>query len=523
MNEHLHDELSQSHARVKVSTAFGEAVGGRAKNGTVIFLEIPYALPPRRFEDPQPLPSDYRYENKEYIRESAYAAQPKNDGQAASMPFEDKVGFGQPTENPLFLNIAIPPSFPETKGFPVRIYIHGGFLQFGSPHTLGSQPQYIAAERSEIWVNVGYRLSAFGFLASESPALTGNYGFKDQWMALEWIKSNIEAFGGNSNDIQVTGLSAGAHSVHQLLHHASTLPSGATAPFQSAVIQSNAILTDPKTPVELQPQFDALCRALDLDPRASDILTVLKDPSRVPWSSITRAIENEEILGHFGTFRGALSNDWVNVRPGLVEWQRSGGLARGLQDHGVKSVVIGDLTEEWYLYSIAHPIKGPQDILPNMERYYPKQVAQRMIAAFPQLPDDAGSKESARLYGEIMSLGQVHLPVRLFSQEMISHGFPVLRYQIGWSPEQHRPYGYVTHGCDRLLWAYRIPSLEKDQLEVAKTWLDKMADEVNAMNKSGKSPESSPRKILSLNEDRSISWTDDAKWEEIMKLKDAFL
>lgn len=298
--------------------------------------------------------------------------------------------------------------------------------------------------------------------------------------------------------------------------------------------------TDPKTPAELQPQFDALCRALDLDPRAPDILTVLKDTTRVPWTSITRVIENEEILGHFGTFRGSLSDDWVDVRPGLVEWQRSGGLARGLQGRGIKSVVIGDLTEEWYLYSIAHPIKGPQDILPNMERYYPKQVAQRMIAAFPQLPPNAGSKESARLYGEIMSLGQVHLPVRLFAEEMMSHGFPVLRYQIGWSPEQHRPYGkyririmnwytsewytgYVTHGCDRLLWAYRIPTLEKDQLEVAKAWLNKTANEVDAMNKSGKSPERNPRRILSLNEDRSISWIDDAKWEEIMKLKDAFL
>ncbi len=143
----------------------------------------------------------------------------------------------------------------------------------------------------------------------------------------------------------------------------------------------------------------------------------------------------------FCTFRGALSDDWVNVHPGLVEWQRSGGLARGLQEHGVKCVVIGDVTEEWYLYSIAHPIKSPEDILPNMERYYPKQVAQRMIAAFPELPPDAGEQESARFYGEIMSLGQVYLPARLFAQEMMSHGFPVLRYEIGWSPEQHRPYG----------------------------------------------------------------------------------
>jgi len=56
--------------------------------------------------------------------------------------------------------------------------------------------QVIAADRSEIWVNIGYRLSVFGFLASDTTKLSGNYGFKDQWMALEWIKENIETFGG---------------------------------------------------------------------------------------------------------------------------------------------------------------------------------------------------------------------------------------------------------------------------------------------------------------------------------------
>ena len=78
--------------------------------------------------------------------------------------------------------------------------VHGDlrYLQFGSPHSLSSQAQYIAAERSEVWVNIGYRLSAFGFLASDEPNLSGNYGFKDQWLALEWIKSNIEEFGGKA-------------------------------------------------------------------------------------------------------------------------------------------------------------------------------------------------------------------------------------------------------------------------------------------------------------------------------------
>ena len=54
----------------------------------------------------------------------------------------------------------------------------------------------MAAERSEVWVNVGYRLSVFGFLACDKPRIEGNFGFKDQWMAFEWIRGNIEAFGG---------------------------------------------------------------------------------------------------------------------------------------------------------------------------------------------------------------------------------------------------------------------------------------------------------------------------------------
>jgi carboxylesterase type B len=74
-------------------------------------------------------------------------------------PPQDKLGLGKPTENPLFLNIVAPPSFkqPFHSKKPVRIYIHGGFLQFGSPHGLSGQAQYVSAERDEVWVNIGYR------------------------------------------------------------------------------------------------------------------------------------------------------------------------------------------------------------------------------------------------------------------------------------------------------------------------------------------------------------------------------
>jgi Carboxylesterase family len=78
---------------------------------------------------------------------------------------------------------------------------------------LDSQAQYVAADRSEVWVNVGYRLSVFGFLACDEPRIEGNFGFKDQWMAFEWIHDNIGTFGG-----MMGGLSDARNS-HFILQH----------------------------------------------------------------------------------------------------------------------------------------------------------------------------------------------------------------------------------------------------------------------------------------------------------------
>lgn len=76
----------------------------------------------------------------------------------------------------------------------------------------------------------------------------------------------------------------------------------------------------------------------------------------------------------------------------------------------------------------------------------------------------------------------------------------------------------MTHGCDRLLWALRIPSLEISQVEVARLWLMKVAKEVEAMS-SGKT-RYNPRRILTLKEDMTIEWSDDTKWDELTKLHD---
>jgi len=128
--------------------------------------------------------------------------------------------------------------------------------------------------------------------------------------------------------------------------------------------------------------------------------------------------------------------------PGAMEWQRSGGFARGLAEHGIRSLVVGDLTEEWYLYAIAHEIEGIKDVRMNVERYYPASVVKKLFEVYSdRIRDDMSHAEAFRLMGDILSVGQVHLPVRILHRDLLAAGFPVARYEIQWTPEQVRPLG----------------------------------------------------------------------------------
>lgn len=107
--------------------------------------------------------------------------------------------------------------------------------------------------------------------------------------------------------------------------------------------------------------------------------------------------------------------------------------------------MVGDLIAEWYLYSIPHPIESPKDIVPNLERYYTKDMVMKLLEHYPELPEDATSEESQRLFGEVLSDSQVYLPGRILVRDLHDAGFPVLRYDIRWAPEKFRPGGRVAH------------------------------------------------------------------------------
>jgi hypothetical protein len=173
-----------------------------------------------------------------------------------------------------------------------------------------------------------------------------------------------------------------------------------------------------------------------LDPDAEDVVEILKDPARVPWASITKVIEDpENPLGLYGTFRGCLSEDWTQTSPRPMERQRDGSFARELKKRGVKFIVVGEVAEEWYLYSIAHPITSPDDLVPNLERYFSSDLVAKLMKL------DRGGEDVQRRFGELLSLVQVHLPVHILARDLAASGFPVLRYQIRWTPPEVRPLG----------------------------------------------------------------------------------
>ncbi len=197
-------------------------------------------------------------------------------------------------------------------------------------------------------------------------------------------------------------------------------------------IVNQTIRSDPKTREELQPQFNTLCKALKLNPDSPDILDTLRDPVKVPSMEIAKVIESEALGVEHGIFRACLSDDRIQTEPGPMERQRNGQFARGLRERGVQSVVVGEVSDEWYNYSFSHAISSPQDIGPTLRRYFPSSVSAKIIRCFDESKNEAKAK---LLFGSLLAAGLVHLPIRLLHKDLLAAGFPVMRYRIEWIPE----------------------------------------------------------------------------------------
>ena len=122
------------------------------------------------------------------------------------------------SEDCLYLNVFTPETGEGDR--PVMVWIYGGAFETGYAGDSYNPPRLV--DEDTVVVTLNYRVGLLGFtahpdLTAESDGTSGNYGLLDQVAALEWVQENIEAFGGDPDNVTIFGESAGGHSVLSLL------------------------------------------------------------------------------------------------------------------------------------------------------------------------------------------------------------------------------------------------------------------------------------------------------------------
>ena len=197
-----------------------------------VFKGIPFAAPPtgeNRWRAPQPAPSWDGVRDASEFGPRCMQGGPGGGGGAAPPTSEDC----------LYLNVWTSAGTAED-ALPVMVWIYGGGFSGGA----GSEARYGGeglAKKGAVVVTLNYRLGGFGFFAhpelsrESAHGVSGNYGMRDAIAALEWVRRNIAAFGGDPGNVTIFGESAGAIMVAALL---GSPP--AEGLFQRAIAQSGA-------------------------------------------------------------------------------------------------------------------------------------------------------------------------------------------------------------------------------------------------------------------------------------------
>jgi para-nitrobenzyl esterase len=194
----------------------GGRIEGVVRRGLRMWRGIPYAAPPvgaRRLRAPEPVEP---WDGVRPAHEFGPVA-PQDPRGLTNVPGA-RIAM---SEDCLTLNV-IAPSILSEAPRPVMVYIHGGAYAVGSSREMPEQGEGLVHDGGVVFVNLNYRLGALGYLdftrySTPERPFDSNLGLRDQLAALEWVRDNIAAFGGDPGNVTLFGESAGANAVTTLM------------------------------------------------------------------------------------------------------------------------------------------------------------------------------------------------------------------------------------------------------------------------------------------------------------------
>lgn len=336
---------------------------------------------------------------------------------------ESELSISQPSiqsEDCLHLNIWTP--ITSEKALPVMVWIHGGAFRTGA----GSLPFYDGARLSKrgqvIVVTINYRLGAFGFLHLNGldDHYSANLGLLDQIAALEWVKENIEAFGGDPNKVTVFGESAGSMSIAALM----SMPK-AKGLFQQAIMESGASSAlSPELATKIASTF-----IVELGGSPSD-LTILKSATTEAYLQAAKRVEEK-----YGPYAGMLFQPTVDsvTLPKVPEQAIAEGAAEEI------ALLIGTNHDEGhYFFRADGPPMSYDNMVKALAGFVGLENVTKLIEFYSPTIDGQAQMMTDFVFWK---------PAITFAENQSKHS-PVWMYRFDWCVEDHHVFGKSIHALE---------------------------------------------------------------------------
>ncbi|GAB2870726.1 carboxylesterase family protein [Streptomyces deserti] len=409
-----------------VRTAAG-AVRGRREDGLAVFRGIPFAEPPvgeARFAAPRPAaPWDG-------VRDAhAFGPPPPQDLGIAGRTAVLSAPEG---DDWLTVNVWTPDPDPAARRS-VMVWIYGGAYKLGHSGSPGYDAQHIARDGDLVVVTFNYRVGVEGFARiGGAPA---NRALLDQVAALEWVRDNIEGFGGDPAQVTVFGESAGAGSVAALM----AMPSAAGL-FGRAIAQSvpgtyfsDALARDIAA---------ALAAEAGLRPTVADLATV--DPRQLTSTGQALSAKMGQYVDRWGQvaptvtpFSPVVDGEVLPTTP----WQAlASGSARDID------LVVGHNRDEYRLFLA---------MAGRLGRITDEQAASALRLFAPGGPEGERAYRAAypeatpgELYERVQTDWLFNMPSLHLAEAQIAGGGRAYVYELTWPAPAHGGAFGACHGLD---------------------------------------------------------------------------